>query len=166
MMLLLSAWRQTHVRTSVQERCSETFRACGTSIIIMSLTDLLVFCIGSTSAFTSIRYFCAFSGDLFYSVSFLKHYLGACVLWVWMYKYMSSMKLVIPLHFISWKKTPDDSVTPQRQSQFTPKMKANAVPRLLSSLVWIDQYNECNGMTSFMEFMQTSYMCNSTVIYL
>ena len=32
-------------------------------------------------------------------------------------------------------------------------MKANAVPRLLSSLVWIDQYNECNRMTSFMEFM-------------
>ena len=26
--------------------------------------------------------------------------------------------------------------------QFTPKMKANAVPRLLTSLVWIDQYNE------------------------
>ena len=37
--------------------------------------------------------------------------------------------------------------------QFTPKMKANAIPRLLSSLAWIDQYNECNGMTSFMEFM-------------
>ena len=48
---------------------------------------------------------------------------------------MNSMKLVIPLHFISWKKTPSDAVTPQRQSQFTPKMKANAVPRLLSSLV-------------------------------
>ena len=38
--------------------------------------------------------------------------------------------------------------------QFTPKMKANAVSRLLSSLVWIDPYNECNGMTSFMEFMK------------
>ena len=33
------------------------------------------------------------------------------------------------------KKTPNGAVTPQRQSQFTPKMKANAVPRLLSSLV-------------------------------
>ena len=33
------------------------------------------------------------------------------------------------------KKTPNDAVTPQRQGQFTPKMKANAVPRLLSSLV-------------------------------
>ena len=61
---------------------------------------------------------------------------------------MNSMKLAIPLHFISCKKTPSDAVTPQRQSQFTPKMKANAVPRLFSSLVLIDQYYECNGMTS------------------
>ena len=33
------------------------------------------------------------------------------------------------------KKTPNDDVTPLRHSQFTPKMKANAVSRLLSSLV-------------------------------
>ena len=39
----------------------------------------------------------------------------------------------VTFYFI--KKTPHDAVTPQRQSQFTPKMKANAVPRLLSSLV-------------------------------
>ena len=32
----------------------------------------------------------------------------------------------------------------QCQSQFTPKMKANAISRLLSSLVWIDQYIECS----------------------
>ena len=70
---------------------------------------------------------------------------------------MDSMKFVIPLHFISWKKT---SVTPQCQCQFTSKMKANAVPRLLSSLMWIDsgvvvsehRLESCNGMTSFMEF--------------
>ena len=48
---------------------------------------------------------------------------------------MNSMKLVIPLYFISWEKTPNNAVRPQRQSQFTPKMKANVVPRLLSSLV-------------------------------
>ena len=70
---------------------------------------------------------------------------------------MNSVKLVIPLHFISWKKTPNDTVTPQRQSQFTPKMKANAVPRLLSSLVWIDQYNEYKGTTSFIEFMRRAF---------
>ena len=59
-------------------------------------------------------------------------------------------------HCISWK-----SWIPWNLSfryihctgQFTPKMKANAEPRLLSSLVWIDQYNECTRMTSFMEFM-------------
>ena len=67
--------------------------------------------------------------------------------------FMNTMTLVIPLHFISWKKTPNDAVTPRHQSQFTPKMKANAVPRLLSSLVWIDHYNECNGMTSFMVYL-------------
>ena len=66
---------------------------------------------------------------------------------------MNAMKIVIPLHFISWKKTPNDAVTPQRHSQFTPKMKANAESRLLSSLEWIDKYNECNGKTTFMEFM-------------
>ena len=65
------------------------------------------------------------------------------------------MKIIIPLHLISRKKTPNDAVTPQRQSQFTPKMKANAVSRLLSSLVWIDQYNESNGMTNFMEFIRS-----------
>ena len=55
--------------------------------------------------------------------------------------------------FLHEKKTPNSAVTPLRQSQFTPKMKANTVPHLLSSLVWIDQYNECNRMTSFMDFM-------------
>ena len=57
--------------------------------------------------------------------------------------------------------------------QFTPKMKANAEPRLLSSLVWIDsgvmvsQYhlesfffmNKMYGMTNFMEFMKCVMKC-------
>ena len=60
------------------------------------------------------------------------------------------------------KKTPNDAVTIQRQSQFTPKMKANAVPRLLSSLVWIDQYNECNWITSFMDFKHTEHLLHLT----
>ena len=37
--------------------------------------------------------------------------------------------------FYFMKKDFKDDVTPQHLSQFTPKMKANAVPRLLSSLV-------------------------------
>ena len=77
---------------------------------------------------------------------------------------MNSMKLVIPLHFISWKKTPNDAVTPQRQNQFTPKTKANAVSRLLSSLVWIDQYNECNVMIRIMEFTTRCALCKICLI--
>ena len=50
-------------------------------------------------------------------------------------------------------KTPNDAVTPQRLSQFTANMKANMIPRLLSSLVWIDHCNQCNRMRSLMEFM-------------
>ena len=50
--------------------------------------------------------------------------------------------------------------------QLTPKMKANAEPRLLSSLVWIDsgvvvsqhRLESCNGMTSFMEFMNCGHL--------
>ena len=76
--------------------------------------------------------------------------LGGCSLFL---PLMNSMKFIIRYIIIHEKKTPNDAVTPQRQSRFTPKMKANAVPRLLSSLVWIDQYNECNGMTSFIESM-------------
>ena len=50
---------------------------------------------------------------------------------------MNSMKFVTPLHFISFKKTPNDGVTPQCQSQFTPKMKA----KLCSAFVAIFDEN-------------------------
>ena len=46
------------------------------------------------------------------------------------------------------------------QSQFTPKMKANAVSRLLSSLVWIDQYYECNRLTALIIFWQNTLPVN------
>ena len=53
------------------------------------------------------------------------------------------MKFVLPLYLILWKKTPNDTVTPQRQSQFTAKMKANTVPHLLSSF-WCELTNTMN----------------------
>ena len=71
--------------------------------------------------------------------------------------HMNSIKLVFPLHLISWKKDSKRCCDTKRQSQFTPKMKANAASRLLSSLVWIDHYNQCNGMTTFMEFMTCTF---------
>ena len=59
---------------------------------------------------------------------------------------MNSMKLVILSHFIWWNK---DS----KRFCDTTTLESIAELRLLSSLVWIDQYNDCNGMTSFMEFI-------------
>ena len=41
----------------------------------------------------------------------------------------------VTFYFMKKKKTKNDALTSPRQSQFSPKMKANAVPRLLSSLV-------------------------------
>ena len=55
---------------------------------------------------------------------------------------MNSMKLVLGLRFVKWKNTSNDAVTLQRQSQFTPKMKANTVPHLLSFLLWIDYQSQ------------------------
>ena len=61
---------------------------------------------------------------------------------------MNSMKLVIPLHFYLIKKDSKwccDTTTPE-----SIHTKDESKP----SLVWIDNYNECSGMTSFMEFMK------------
>ena len=44
-------------------------------------------------------------------------------------EYINFLKLAIPKHFISLKKAPNDAVTPPRQSQYTPKMKANVGDR-------------------------------------
>ena len=66
---------------------------------------------------------------------------------------MNSMKLVIPLHFISLKKTPNDAVTPQCHS---------AVPVLIIfgkiyflSITEKEFFHEIkrDGMTIFMDFM-------------
>ena len=53
-----------------------------------------------------------------------------------------SLRLLLVFHetchsvtFYFMKKDSEDAVTPQRQSQVTPKMKANTVTHLLSSLV-------------------------------
>ncbi len=60
--ILLEAWRQTNIEGTLEERISETFRNAALSVTVMSLTDLLVFCIGYTSPFMSVRIFCACSG--------------------------------------------------------------------------------------------------------
>ena len=78
-------------------------------------------------------------------------------------------KLVIPSCFISWKThflmlagsgSYQKMTRAVNQSQFTPKMKANAVSRLLSSLVWIDQYHECNRLTALILFWENTVAVN------
>ena len=64
-----------------------------------------------------------------------------------------------------WLRRLTNAATPQRQSQFTPKMKANAESRLLSSLVWIDHYNEYNWalwsqLTTLIIFWQNTLPAN------
>ena len=45
------------------------------------------------------------------------------------------------------------------KNNWAKKRNAKVVNYENSSLVWIDQYNECNGMTSFMEFMSCNPSC-------
>ena len=66
---------------------------------------------------------------------------------------MNSMKLVISLHFISWKRLQRMLWHLDARVNSHQRRKQTRFSHLLSSLVWIDQYNECNGMTTFMEFM-------------
>ena len=64
------------------------------------------------------------------------------------------------------KKMPYNAVMQQHQSQFTPKMKANADSRLLSSLVWIDQDNECNKLTAIIIFAEMHFLLISENVFL
>ena len=67
---------------------------------------------------------------------------------------MNSMKLLIPLHFILWKKRLQTMLWHHNvRVNSHQRWKQTAVQHLRSSLVWIDHYNQCNGMRSFMEFM-------------
>ena len=51
-----------------------------------------------------------------------------------------------------------DMIRAVNKSQFTPKMKANAVSRLLSSLVWIDQYKEFNSTHTLIIFGKIHFL--------
>ena len=51
---------------------------------------------------------------------------------------MNSMKLVVPLLLFNEKKTPNDAVTPQHQSQFTPKRKVLRVDHHLRGCIAVE----------------------------
>ena len=78
-----------------------------------------------------------------------KHRLHSTLFWKC---YMDSMKLLIPSHFISWKKTQKMLLHCKVRVNSHQRWKVSVVPHLLSSLL-IYQYNKCNGITSLMEFM-------------
>ena len=60
--ILMSGYRQSNLRDTVEERISETFRTTAITITIASLTDVLAFCIGATSTYMSVRNFCIYTG--------------------------------------------------------------------------------------------------------
>ena len=62
MFILMSGWRQTDLKLSIEDRMSNTFRSSAISVTITSLTDLLAFCIGATSPFLSVKHFCIYAG--------------------------------------------------------------------------------------------------------
>ncbi|KAI6190075.1 Patched family protein [Aphelenchoides bicaudatus] len=59
--LLLSAWRETSPRDSVEKRIESTLRHSGVAILITSMADSLAFLVGSISNMPSIHYFSLYS---------------------------------------------------------------------------------------------------------
>ena len=62
MFYLMTEWRLTSIRDSIETRLTVTMRNAAVSITITSLADIFAFCIGATSPFSSVKYFCALSG--------------------------------------------------------------------------------------------------------
>ncbi|KAJ8042863.1 Patched domain-containing protein 3 [Holothuria leucospilota] len=74
MFILISSWRKTYAKNSVEERMEDTLADAGVSITITSLTDFLAFLIGSISPLPAIKVFCLYAGvavlfDLFYQIT-------------------------------------------------------------------------------------------------
>ncbi|XP_071966028.1 patched domain-containing protein 3-like [Antedon mediterranea] len=59
--ILVASWRKTNVRSSVEDRLSETLSEAALSITITSLTDFLAFAVGCTSVFPGVAYFCVYN---------------------------------------------------------------------------------------------------------
>lgn len=74
MFILISSWRKTSLKNSVEERMEDTLADAGVSITITSLTDFLAFLVGSISPLPAIKVFCLYAGvavlfDLFYQIT-------------------------------------------------------------------------------------------------
>ena len=63
MFQLLTQWRHTSVLDAIDARLGVTMRSAAVALTITSLADILAFCIGATSPFSSVKFFCALSGQ-------------------------------------------------------------------------------------------------------
>ncbi|KAJ6666684.1 hypothetical protein lerEdw1_020408 [Lerista edwardsae] len=76
MFILVSCWQHTKVKDSVKDRMAETYADAAISVTITTLTDVLAFYIGTSSAFPSVQSFCIYTGTAFvfcyiYNLTFL-----------------------------------------------------------------------------------------------
>ncbi|XP_067123977.1 patched domain-containing protein 3-like [Centruroides vittatus] len=59
--VMLSAWRHTESKKSVEERLGEAYAESAVSITVTSLTNFICVCIGMVTPFPAIRIFCMFA---------------------------------------------------------------------------------------------------------
>ncbi|XP_067122460.1 patched domain-containing protein 3-like [Centruroides vittatus] len=81
--VILSAWRRTSKKKSVEDRLAETYSEAAVSITITSLTNLISFLIGIITPFPSIRIFCLYTAitvvaTYLYQLIFVGGCLAAC----------------------------------------------------------------------------------------
>ncbi|XP_071944896.1 patched domain-containing protein 3-like [Antedon mediterranea] len=75
MFIMLAAWRNTNIHSSVEDRMSRAFSEAALSITITSITDGLAFAVGVFSIFPSVRIFCTYAAvavaaDFLYQITF------------------------------------------------------------------------------------------------
>ncbi|XP_071944362.1 patched domain-containing protein 3-like [Antedon mediterranea] len=82
MYILIASWRKTNVRSSVEDRLSETLSEAALSITITSLTDFIAFAVGCTSVFPGVSFFCIYNAVsiLFVYVYVLTFFLSCMVI--------------------------------------------------------------------------------------
>ena len=62
MFILLSGLADTSSKDDVETRIGQTMRTSGIAITITSITDVIAFCAGASSAFPSVRNFSWYTG--------------------------------------------------------------------------------------------------------
>ncbi|XP_067119622.1 patched domain-containing protein 3-like [Centruroides vittatus] len=78
--VLISAWRRSNVKKSVEERMGESYSEAAVSITITSLTSCLSFCIGIITNLPIVRIFSIFASvAIFFTYIYQITFFGACM---------------------------------------------------------------------------------------